>query len=550
MAQDPRALLQKADKAAQGAGGGFSFFGGRSEKWENAADLYTQAANAFRMQKQGTEAGQAFERAASIQTSKLSEPDDAANSLTEAYKSYRKSSPQDAARVLSQAISHYTTKGNFRRAATNQQNLAELYELEVGDEKAALEAYEVAAGWFEGDNAEALANKLFLKVGDLAAIAGDYHKAVEQYEKVARSSVSNNLMKWSVKDYFLKAGICHLASGDTVATSRALESYRDLDPTFPSTREHQLLVDLAEAVEQGDQEVFAEKLFQAAVEGNNVAKRLKFLGTSASLEPTAFSHERPPNKRASFYHRLDAPLPIVKMKLNISYPSNGTQKLIEIDDERKLRVFMDRRMGQEVPGDSVGPEFKGYVFRITGGNDKQGFPMKQGIMHPTRVRLLLSAGRSCYRPRRTGERRRKSVRGCIVGMDLSVLALSIVKQGDEEIPGVTDKVLPKRLGPKRATKIRKFFGLSKEDDVRKFVIRREVQPKGEGKKPYTKAPRIQRLVTPQRLQHKRHRMALKRRKAEASKDAANEYAQILAKRVGQAKAAKDEARKRRASSKK
>jgi alpha-soluble NSF attachment protein len=52
MAQDPRLLLQKADKAAQGATGGFSFFGGRTEKWENAADLYSQAANAFRMQKQ------------------------------------------------------------------------------------------------------------------------------------------------------------------------------------------------------------------------------------------------------------------------------------------------------------------------------------------------------------------------------------------------------------------------------------------------------------------------------------------------------------------
>ena len=50
-------------------------------------------------------------------------------------------------------------------------------------------------------------------------------------------------------------------------------------------------------------------------------------------------------------------------------------------------------------------------------------------------------------------------------MDLSVLALSVVKQGDEEIPGLTDKVLPKRLGPKRATKIRKFFGLGKDDDV-------------------------------------------------------------------------------------
>lgn len=153
------------------------------------------------------------------------------------------------------------------------------------------------------------------------------------------------------------------------------------------------------------------------------------------------------------------------MKLNISYPANSTQKLIEVEDERKLRVFMDRRMGHEVPGDSVGPEFQGYVFKITGGNDKQGFPMKQGVMHPTRVRLLLSDGHSCYRPRRTGERKRKSVRGCIVGMDLSVLALSIVKKGEQELEGVTDTVNPKRLGPKRATKIRRLFDLTKEDDV-------------------------------------------------------------------------------------
>lgn len=161
------------------------------------------------------------------------------------------------------------------------------------------------------------------------------------------------------------------------------------------------------------------------------------------------------------------------MKLNISYPANGTQKLVEIEDERKLRSFMEKRMGQEVPGDGVSPEFKGYVFKITGGNDKQGFPMKQGIMHPTRVRLLLGAGHSCYRPRRTGERKRKSVRGCIVAMDLAVLALSVIKQGEEEIPGLTDKVLPKRLGPKRATKVRKFFGLGKDDDVSasKFLSR-------------------------------------------------------------------------------
>ncbi|RMD44541.1 hypothetical protein DV735_g550, partial [Chaetothyriales sp. CBS 134920] len=236
------------------------------------------------------------------------------------------------------------------------------------------------------------------------------------------------------------------------------------------------------------------------------------------------------------------------MKLNISYPANGSQKLIEVEDERKLRVFIDKKMGQEVPADSLGDEWKGYIVRITGGNDKQGFPMKQGVMLPTRVKLLLSDGHSCYRPRRSGERKRKSIRGAIVAQDLAVLALSIVKQGESDIPGLTDVVQPKRLGPKRATKIRKFFGLTKQDDVRKFVIRREVVPKKEGAKPYTKAPKIQRLVTPQRLQHKRHRIALKRKRAEASKDAATEYAQLLAKRVHEEREKKTEARKRRASS--
>ncbi|GAE00118.1 vesicular-fusion protein sec17 [Paecilomyces variotii No. 5] len=262
MGQDPRVLLQKADKALQGASGGFSFFGGRTDKYESAADLYTQAANAFRAQKQNKEAGLAFEKAAAIQTQNLNEPDDAANTLQEAFKVYRKTDPEDAARVLSSAIQHYVGRGNFRRAATQQQHLAEVYETEIGDMKKALDAYEKAAEWFDSDNAEALANKHFLKVADLAAIEGDYYKSIEQYERVGKSSINNNLMKWSVKDYFLKAGICHLASGDLVATNRALESYRDIDPTFASTREHQLLVDLVQAVEQGDQEAFADKLFQ------------------------------------------------------------------------------------------------------------------------------------------------------------------------------------------------------------------------------------------------------------------------------------------------
>merc|ERR1712136_402332 len=199
--------------------------------------------------------------------------------------------------------------------------------------------------------------------------------------------------------------------------------------------------------------------------------------------------------------------------------------------------------GAEVDAATLGEEWNGYIFRITGGNDKQGFPMKQGVLTQGRVRLLLSKGHSCYRPRKTGERKRKSVRGCIVDGQLSVLSCTIVKKGEAEIPGLTDNTIPRRLGPKRASKIRKLFNLSKEDNVCQYVIKRPL-PVKEGKKQKYKAPKVQRLVTPIMLQRKRHRLALKRRRAEKNRQATAEYAKILAQRQREAKDAKEAKRRK------
>lgn len=186
-------------------------------------------------------------------------------------------------------------------------------------------------------------------------------------------------------------------------------------------------------------------------------------------------------------------------KINVANPESGLQKVFEIEDEHKMMPFWEKRMGAELPADSLGDEWKGYIVKISGGNDKQGFPMKQGVLKNGRVRLLFKDGMSCYRERRGGMRKRKSVRGCIVGHDLAMLNLVVVKKGDAEIEGLTDAVATKRLGPKRASKIRKLFGLEKADDVRKFVVRRKVSDD----KKNTKAPKIQRLVTASRLQRKR-----------------------------------------------
>jgi len=190
------------------------------------------------------------------------------------------------------------------------------------------------------------------------------------------------------------------------------------------------------------------------------------------------------------------------MKLNISNPITGQNLPLVVDDEHKLSIFMGKRLGTEVSADSLGDGWKNYVLKITGGNDKDGFTMKQGILIAGRTRILMSEGHSTYRPRRTGERKKKSVRGAVVGADISALALAVVKQGDAPIEGLTNEKRPRRRGPKRATRIRKLFNLTKKDDPRRYVVlySRKIE---KGGKVHYKTPKIQRLVTDVRLRRKR-----------------------------------------------
>ena len=210
-------------------------------------------------------------------------------------------------------------------------------------------------------------------------------------------------------------------------------------------------------------------------------------------------------------------------------------KKLDIDDDKINRHFYDRRMGSDVDGEILGKEFKGYTLRITGGNDKQGFTMKQGILVNGRVRILMKGRTTLYRPRRTGERKRKSARGCICGPDLSVIALKVLVKGEGEVAGLTDNENPRRLGPKRASHIRSAFVLRKTDDVRKYVVRREIK---RGDKTFYKAPSIQRLVTEKRV---RRKVLNKRSRVDAwkkNKEAHVAYEKLLSKYLKEKKAAK------------
>jgi len=150
---------------------------------------------------------------------------------------------------------------------------------------------------------------------------------------------------------------------------------------------------------------------------------------------------------------------------------------------------------------------------------------------------LLDGTTGHYRPKRDGARKRKSVRGCIVGNDLSCLNLMIVKRGPHDIPKLTDKGSdrPSTRGPKRANHIRAVWGLSKGEDVRKYVVRRKI-PGKDGKPDRFKSPKIQRLITPVVRQRKKRMLKAKRQRYEKAASEAAEYQKILAQRRQHARA--------------
>jgi len=131
------------------------------------------------------------------------------------------------------------------------------------------------------------------------------------------------------------------------------------------------------------------------------------------------------------------------MKLVISNPSTRKSHQIELD-ESKTHSLIGKRIGDEIDGDFAG--LAGYTFKITGGTDKDGFPMHPQVRGTVRKKVLLSSPPG-YHPEKKGQRKRKMVRGDTISDAIVQVNVKVVKAGskslDEIAPTKTKQPQPK-----------------------------------------------------------------------------------------------------------
>jgi len=115
---------------------------------------------------------------------------------------------------------------------------------------------------------------------------------------------------------------------------------------------------------------------------------------------------------------------LAKFKIIISDPETGTSKTVEIEETRAVPLI-GRRMGEIVDGSIV--ELPGHKLQITGGSDKDGFPMRPNVHGGVRRRVILGGGVG-FNPQDKGERQRKTVRGNVITDEIVQVNMKIVEK--------------------------------------------------------------------------------------------------------------------------
>jgi len=120
---------------------------------------------------------------------------------------------------------------------------------------------------------------------------------------------------------------------------------------------------------------------------------------------------------------------MVEFKAVISDPKSGKTYMRTIAGHY-ASALIGKKIGDDVDGLFV--SLPGYKLKITGGSDKDGFPMRRDLTGPRRRMVLVSGGVG-FHPERPGLRKRKNLRGNTISADILQLNLKISTRGPKSI---------------------------------------------------------------------------------------------------------------------
>lgn len=92
--------------------------------------------------------------------------------------------------------------------------------------------------------------------------------------------------------------------------------------------------------------------------------------------------------------------------------------------------FLGKRIGETVGGELIGAT--GYTFRITGGTDRSGFPLRPDLPGARQTRLFVGQGFGFQAPR-AGMRRRRTFRGNTISEDTVQINLVVEQKGSKSL---------------------------------------------------------------------------------------------------------------------
>ena len=119
-----------------------------------------------------------------------------------------------------------------------------------------------------------------------------------------------------------------------------------------------------------------------------------------------------------------------RLILNVGTSKGATHKII-LEGEKRVPLY-GLSIGDEFEGSILGLDIDDYKFKITGGSDDSGTPLRQDLKGNGHHRLLLRGGVG-YKPTRKGIRKKKRVRGAEIQDDIAQLNIKVTNEGSKPL---------------------------------------------------------------------------------------------------------------------